>query len=214
MKLKFIILRILVFGLVLGPLYSRAQENESRIESQTNDKPAYKFLLGVDVRSMVHKGFGVGGDMALMDKVTIGAFFLQTKSNEGWIEKLFMESESEIKTYGFRTRFYFTRTFTESGWYIGAAAVKTELRVQAHSTLFGPGPRGSGSTEQSGAQGSLGYQFIGREINSGQFSMNLAYVYGAGNEFYYNYKSTNSGATVTPILKDGSSYEATLGWMF
>jgi len=213
MDSKILASGLLAAALFLASLHSHAQDNESRMDS----KPltiSRNTLLSVDIAPILLGGFGLGADQALSEKFTVGALYLQAKPTD-LLDGLFAEAQTELKTYGLRARFYINRTFSESGWYIGAAAVKSELKVRARSTLFGTGPWGTGTKEKIGPQGSLGYQFIGRSMGeSGQFSWNLAYIYGTGNNFSYQYSVVNSDATVNPILKDGSSAEATLGWMF
>lgn len=162
---------------------------------------------------MLIGGFGMGADAAMSDKVSLGAFALNAKPRS-LLNGILTEAETNLSTIGLRGRIYMNRTFAESGWYAGAALVRSELKVKARSTLFGNGPWAEGKKEQIGGQGSLGYQFIGRKTDSGQFSFNLAYIYGAGNKFGYEYSSQNGVATVDPILENGSSAEATLGWMF
>ena len=213
MDSKMIASGLLLAAVFLASLHSNAQENESRIDAETL-RPIRSALLSVDAAPILLGGFGLGADFSPMEKSTIGLFYSQAKP-KNLLDGLFTEAESDLKIYGARARFYLNRTFSESGWYVGAAAVKAEIKVKARSTFLGNGPWATGTKEQTGAQGSLGYQFIGRSLGeSGQFSFNLAYIYGAGNNFGYEYDSKNSQATVTPILENGSGLEATLGWMF
>lgn len=203
---------LLLAAIFLASLHSNAQGNES-VQSQSELQTSKNILLSTDITPVLLGGFGIAADGAVVEKASLGAFYLQMKPKT-FQDLVFTESEIEMKTYGLRGRFYINRTFSESGWYVGAAAVKSESKVKARSTFLGDGPWGEGKKEKTGAQGSLGYQFIGRKSDSGQFAFNIAYIYGSGNKFGYDYSSSNGSATVDPILEDGSSFEGTLGWMF
>jgi hypothetical protein len=207
MKLLFVII-----SLFATTGFSAQNSSSTTKNSQTSMD--YKTNISIDTLPMLIGGVGLSADQQFMDSTTIG---LQYKSMapKDFLDGLLTESETQIRQFGVRSRYFFTDVDSSSG-YVGLGIIHTRLDLKSRFVLLSKSEWGYAEEQKTAPEYQLGYQFAGRKFSSGsKLMINTSVVYGSGYKYQASYSSSSSeGTKIETKIMEAVFFELGVGLVF